>query len=51
MIKMVNDCIEAGLPEPEYKEEQGGFAVHFYKDIFYEENLRRMGLNDRQISQ
>lgn len=48
-IKMVKDCIEAGLPEPEYREEQGGFAVYFYKDIFYEGNLRRMGLNDRQI--
>lgn len=48
-IKMVKDCIEAGLPEPEYREEQGGFAVYFYKDVFYEENLKRMGLNDRQI--
>jgi len=40
---------EAGLPEPEYKEELGGFSVYFYKDIYPEENLRKMGLNERQI--
>ena len=30
-------------------EEQGGFSVWFYKDIYTEENLRKMGLNERQI--
>lgn len=40
---------EAGLPEPEYKEEMGGFSVYFYKDIYTEENLGKMGLNERQI--
>lgn len=38
-----------GLPEPEFKEEMGGFSVKFYKDIYTEENLRKMGLNERQI--
>ena len=38
-----------GLPEPEFKEEMGGFSVRFYKDIYTEENLRKMGLNERQI--
>jgi ATP-dependent DNA helicase RecG len=38
-----------GLPEPEFKEEMGGFSVRFYKDIYNEENLRKMGLNERQI--
>ena len=37
------------MPEIEYKEEQGGFSVWFYKDIYNEENLRKMGLNERQI--
>jgi len=32
-----------------FKEEFGGFAVYFYKDIYTEENLRKMGLNERQI--
>jgi ATP-dependent DNA helicase RecG len=48
-VRMIEWMKEAGLPEPEYKEEQGGFSVYFYKDIYTEENLRKMGLNDRQI--
>lgn len=48
-VRMVEWLKEAGLPEPEYKEEMGGFSVYFYKDIYTEENLRKMGLNERQI--
>ncbi|MCK4644183.1 hypothetical protein KAU32_11190 [bacterium] len=44
-----SECKKAGLPEPEYKEEFGGFSVYFYKDIYNEENLRKMSLNERQI--
>ena len=47
--RIVDLCKEQGLPEPEYREEQGGFSVWFYKDIYTEENLRKMGLNERQI--
>jgi len=47
--RIVDLCKAQGLPEPEYKEEQGGFSVWFYKDIYNEENLRKMGLNERQI--
>ncbi|MCD6277079.1 transcriptional regulator, partial [candidate division WOR-3 bacterium] len=47
--RIVDLCKAQGLPEPDYKEEQGGFSVWFYKDIFTEENLRKMGLNERQI--
>ncbi len=39
----------AGLPEPEFKEEMGGFSVYFRKDIYTEEYLRKLGLNERQI--
>jgi len=46
---MVEWMREAGLPEPEYKEEMGGFSVYFYRDIYTEENMRKMGLNERQI--
>ena len=46
---MVEWMKEADLPEPEYKEELGGFSVYFYKDIYTEENLGNMGLNKRQI--
>ena len=48
-IKITDECKKAGLPEPEFKEEFGGFAVYFYKDIYTEENLKKMGLNERQI--
>ena len=27
----------------------GGFSVYFYKDVYTEENLRKIGLNERQI--
>jgi ATP-dependent DNA helicase RecG len=37
------------LPEPEFIEEFGGFSVCFYKDIYTEENLSKMDLNERQI--
>jgi len=46
---MVEWMKEAELPEPEYKEGKGGFSVYFYKDAYTEENLRKMGLNERQI--
>jgi len=48
-VRMIQCMRDAGLPEPEYKEEMGGFSVYFYKDIYTEENLRKMGLNERQI--
>jgi len=48
-VRMVEWMKEAGLPEPEYREEMGGFSVYFYKDIYTEENLEKMGLNERQI--
>ncbi|WP_255408802.1 MULTISPECIES: ATP-binding protein [unclassified Petrotoga] len=48
-IKIIDECKKAGLPEPEFKEEFGGFAVYFYKDIYTEEHLRKIGLNERQI--
>jgi len=47
--RIVDLCRAHRLPEPEYKEELGGFSVWFYKDIYNEENLRKMGLIERQI--
>lgn len=48
-IKITNECKKAGLPEPEFKEEFGGFSVCFYKDVYTEKVLRKTGLNERQI--
>lgn len=48
-IKIVESCIQNGLPEPDFIEEHGVMKVIFYKDIYNEEYLRKMGLNERQI--
>lgn len=48
-IRMVEWMKEKGLPEPEYREEMGGFSVYFYKDIYTEEYLKKLGLNERHI--
>jgi ATP-dependent DNA helicase RecG len=48
-VRMVEWMKEAELPEPEYKEEMGGFSVYFLKEIYTEENLRKMELNKRQV--
>ena len=46
---IVEKCVEQGLPEPEFFEDHGVMMVIFYKDIFAEDNLRKKGLNERQI--
>ncbi len=48
-LKIVETCIEQGLPEPDFTEENGVMIVTFYKDKWNEENLKKLGLNDRQI--
>ncbi len=48
-IKIVRKCLEQGLPEPDFKEENGVITVIFYKDKWNEENLNKLGLNKRQI--
>jgi len=46
--KMCKACMKAGLPEPQFEEYQG-FRVIFRKDMYTEEYLRDLSLNDRQI--
>ena len=48
-IKIVDNCVKQGLPEPDFYEEHGVMAVGFYKDRFTEDNLKKLGLNERQI--
>jgi len=48
-IKIVDNCLQQGLPEPDFVEEYGVMKVIFYKDKWNEENLKKMGLNERQI--
>lgn len=47
--KILDECREAGLPEPEWREEQGALWLTFRKDIWTEDYLKSLGLNDRQI--
>ena len=48
-FKIVRLCLESCLPEPEFKEEAGGFVLLLRKDIYTEDYLRKLGLNERQI--
>jgi ATP-dependent DNA helicase RecG len=48
-MKMIKDCVKAGLPEPIFEESNGGIQVTFSKDIFTEHFLRQNGLSERQI--
>jgi ATP-dependent DNA helicase RecG len=48
-LKIINSCREAGLPEPEMKEQDGGMLVVLFKDKFNEAQLQKLGLNERQL--
>lgn len=48
-LKIIDSCREANLPEPDMQEIDGGFLLTVFKDIYTEEHLIKMGLNERQI--
>ena len=48
-LKIYDSCKEAELPEPEIKEFQGGFLVTLFKDNLTEDQLVKLGLNERQL--
>jgi predicted HTH transcriptional regulator len=48
--RMINACIESGLPEPTFEEKFGGFQVTFRKNIYNKESLNRFDLNERQVN-
>lgn len=47
--KIIELCKKHGLPLPEFKEVFNGFMVIFRKDVYTEEYLKKLGLNERQI--
>ena len=49
-IKIIEECIEAGLPEPKIEEINGGVAVTLYKDKASDEYLSKLDLNGSQLS-
>ena len=46
---MINECVQFGIPKPNYFYDMSGFWVEFRKDIFSLEYFKSLGLNDRQI--
>ena len=47
--KMRGLCEKAKLPPPMFEEYQNGFQVTFRKDVYTEDYLRNLALNDRQV--
>lgn len=48
-LKMINECVQFGIPKPKYFYDMSGFWVEFRKDVFDIEYLKSLGLNERQI--
>ncbi len=48
-LKIINTCREAELPEPKIAEEFGGILIEIFKNRFAPEQLKKAGLNERQI--
>jgi len=48
-IKIIELCKQHGIPPPDFREITGGFLIIFRKDIYTEEYLHNLGLNERQI--
>ena len=48
--KIIDTCIDAGLPEPVIQEYENGINVIFLKDIYNEAHLMKLGFSDRQIN-
>ncbi|HEU4552178.1 MAG TPA: ATP-binding protein [Chitinophaga sp.] len=48
-LKIINSCRDAGLPDPEIIEQDGGILVTLFKERFNETALKKMGLNERQM--
>ena len=46
---MIKECELVGLPKPTYFYDMSGFFVEFNKDIYKEEYLKELGLNERQV--
>ena len=48
-IKIIETCKQAGLPEPEIIEQDGGLLVTMFKNNLTKEQLIKLGLNERQL--
>lgn len=48
-VKIIETCLQAGLPEPELIEQDGGFFLTLFKNNLTKEQLTNLGLNERQL--
>ncbi|MBN2683096.1 MAG: putative DNA binding domain-containing protein [Bacteroidales bacterium] len=48
-IKLINACIESGLPEPRFESDGNGVTVTIRRNIIENEYLQNISLNERQI--
>jgi ATP-dependent DNA helicase RecG len=48
-LKIINSCKDAGLPEPDMVEFNGGLLVTVFKNKYSVEQLKKSGLNERQV--
>jgi ATP-dependent DNA helicase RecG len=48
-LKIISTCKEAGLPDPEIIEQDGGILVTLFRDIYQENLLAEYPLNERQL--
>jgi len=49
ITRILDLCRQQSLPDPQLHSASGRFEVLFYKDIYTEEHLRQLGLNERQV--
>jgi ATP-dependent DNA helicase RecG len=47
-LKILDACKAAELPEPEMVERDGGFLITLFKERLTEDQLQKLGLNERQ---
>ncbi|MFZ5976513.1 MAG: transcriptional regulator [Hydrotalea flava] len=48
-LKIISTCKEAGLPDPEIIEQDGGILVTLFKNKYSKYQLQILGLNERQV--
>jgi len=47
--RMINDCREAGVPEPEFESRAAAFRIIFRPTAAIDERFKRMGLNEHRL--
>jgi ATP-dependent DNA helicase RecG len=48
-LKIISTCKEAGLPDPEIIEQDGGILVTLFRNKYSADQLQKLGLNERQL--